>query len=169
MKLLSKDTNSGKHWVTECGWTGEQKLQYTDIPEDIEPDEIRPMGNYAVSIVWSDGFNQVSLPSRGDRGRNLKILIAGLTCAMFMKDGFEVIYGEEEIAYQIGETTETVKVIFVQLLTVSGHLSCSLFIYTSLLCEQASENYTLLIGSNRALTFGEYLELLFDKYYHTRT
>ncbi|KAK6236298.1 hypothetical protein SCA6_011635 [Theobroma cacao] len=41
-------------------WTGEQKLQYGDIPEDIEPEEIRPMGNYAVSITWPDGFNQIA-------------------------------------------------------------------------------------------------------------
>ncbi|XP_051114075.1 fe-S cluster assembly factor HCF101, chloroplastic isoform X2 [Andrographis paniculata] len=41
-------------------WTGEQKLQYTDIPEDIEPEEIQPMGNYAVSITWPDGFNQIA-------------------------------------------------------------------------------------------------------------
>ncbi|GFP93162.1 fe-s cluster assembly factor hcf101 chloroplastic [Phtheirospermum japonicum] len=41
-------------------WTGEQKLQYTDIPEDIEPEEIRPMGNYAVSIAWPGGFNQIA-------------------------------------------------------------------------------------------------------------
>lgn len=40
-------------------WTGEQKLQYADVPEDIEPEEIRPMGNYAVSITWPDGFSQV--------------------------------------------------------------------------------------------------------------
>lgn len=44
---------------TQDEWTGEQKLQYTDVPEDIKPEEIRPMGNYAVSIVWPDGFNQV--------------------------------------------------------------------------------------------------------------
>lgn len=36
-------------------------MQYTDVPEDIEPEEIRPMGNYAVSITWPDGFSQVSL------------------------------------------------------------------------------------------------------------
>lgn len=41
-------------------WTGEQKLQYTDIPEDIEPEEIRPMGNYAVQITWPDGFSQIA-------------------------------------------------------------------------------------------------------------
>ncbi|KAK7291449.1 hypothetical protein RIF29_06602 [Crotalaria pallida] len=41
-------------------WTGEQKLQYTDVPEDIEPEEIRPMGNYAVSITWPDGFSQIA-------------------------------------------------------------------------------------------------------------
>ncbi|XP_057768106.1 fe-S cluster assembly factor HCF101, chloroplastic [Salvia miltiorrhiza] len=41
-------------------WTGEQKLRYGDIPEDVEPEEIRPMGNYAVSITWPDGFNQIA-------------------------------------------------------------------------------------------------------------
>lgn len=41
-------------------WTGEQKLQYTDVPENIEPVEIRPMGNYAVSISWPDGFSQIA-------------------------------------------------------------------------------------------------------------
>ncbi|AES76761.2 fe-S cluster assembly factor HCF101, chloroplastic [Medicago truncatula] len=41
-------------------WTGEQKLQYTDIPDYIEPEEIRPMGNYAVSITWPDGFSQIA-------------------------------------------------------------------------------------------------------------
>ncbi|PKA58917.1 Cytosolic Fe-S cluster assembly factor NBP35 [Apostasia shenzhenica] len=41
-------------------WTGEQKLQFSDVPEDIEPEEIRPMGNYAVLIAWPDGFNQIA-------------------------------------------------------------------------------------------------------------
>ncbi|XP_057967974.1 fe-S cluster assembly factor HCF101, chloroplastic [Malania oleifera] len=41
-------------------WTGEQKLQYTDVSDDIEPEEIRPMGNYAVSITWPDGFSQIA-------------------------------------------------------------------------------------------------------------
>ncbi|KAJ4787465.1 Iron-sulfur cluster carrier protein [Rhynchospora pubera] len=41
-------------------WTGEQKIQYGDVPEDIEPEEIRPMGNYAVSITWPDGFSQIA-------------------------------------------------------------------------------------------------------------
>jgi len=38
-------------------------LQYNDVPEDIEPEEIRPMGNYAVSITWPDGFSQVIFTS----------------------------------------------------------------------------------------------------------
>ncbi|CAI0389848.1 unnamed protein product [Linum tenue] len=44
-------------------WTGEQKLLYSDVPEDIEPVDIRPLGNYAVEITWPDGFNQVILTS----------------------------------------------------------------------------------------------------------
>lgn len=46
-------------FLVQDEWTGEQKLQYTDIPDDIEPEEIRPLGNYAVEITWPDGFNQV--------------------------------------------------------------------------------------------------------------
>lgn len=46
-------------WTEQDEWTGEQKLQYTDVSDDIEPEEIRPMGNYAVSITWPDGFSQV--------------------------------------------------------------------------------------------------------------
>lgn len=41
-------------------WSGEQKLQYGDVLEDIEPEDIRPMGNYAVSITWPDGFSQIA-------------------------------------------------------------------------------------------------------------
>ena len=36
-----------------------KKLQSTDAPQDIEPEEIRPMGNFAVSITWPDGYSQV--------------------------------------------------------------------------------------------------------------
>jgi hypothetical protein len=53
-------TNEGLIWLNQDEWTGEQKLQYTDVPEDIEPEDIRPMGNYAVSITWPDGFSQVT-------------------------------------------------------------------------------------------------------------
>lgn len=45
--------------VKQDEWTGEQKVQFGDVAEDIEPEEIRPMGNYAVSITWPDGFSQV--------------------------------------------------------------------------------------------------------------
>jgi len=41
-------------------WTGEQKVLYGDVAEDIEPEDIRPMGNYAVSITWPDGFSQIA-------------------------------------------------------------------------------------------------------------
>ena len=42
-------------------WSGEQKLRYTDVAENVEPESIRPMGNYAVSINWPDGFSQVNI------------------------------------------------------------------------------------------------------------
>ncbi|GAQ77666.1 hcf101 high-chlorophyll-fluorescence 101 [Klebsormidium nitens] len=41
-------------------WTGQQLLQYSDVAEDIVPESIRPMGNYAVAISWPDGLTQVA-------------------------------------------------------------------------------------------------------------
>lgn len=41
-------------------WTGET-LGAGDVPDDIKPVAIAPVGNYAVQISWEDGFNQVSL------------------------------------------------------------------------------------------------------------
>ncbi|CAM6025626.1 unnamed protein product [Sphagnum balticum] len=41
-------------------WTGEQRLQFADVSENIEPESIRPMGNYAVAINWPDGFSQIA-------------------------------------------------------------------------------------------------------------
>eukprot|EP00244_Chara_vulgaris_P003770 TRINITY_DN17097_c0_g1_i3.p1 TRINITY_DN17097_c0_g1~~TRINITY_DN17097_c0_g1_i3.p1 ORF type:complete len:221 (-),score=44.07 TRINITY_DN17097_c0_g1_i3:544-1206(-) len=41
-------------------WTGEQMLRYSDVMENIEPESIRPMGNYAVAISWPDGLTQVA-------------------------------------------------------------------------------------------------------------
>ena len=54
-------------------WTGERIDPGAGVPDDIEPNEIAPLGNYAVQISWEDGFNQVapfellaSLPRVGD-------------------------------------------------------------------------------------------------------
>lgn len=41
-------------------WTGEKMLRDEDVPDDIEPGAISPLGNYAVQITWHDGFNQVA-------------------------------------------------------------------------------------------------------------
>ena len=38
-------------------FTGEKILQEKDVPEDVKPVSIKPMGNYAVSVVWSDGHS----------------------------------------------------------------------------------------------------------------
>jgi hypothetical protein len=39
-------------------WTGEA-LGVGDVPDDIKPISVTPVGNYAVQIQWEDGFNQV--------------------------------------------------------------------------------------------------------------
>ena len=41
-------------------WTGERTLRDEDIPDDVLPADIQPLGNYAVQITWQDGFNQVA-------------------------------------------------------------------------------------------------------------
>ena len=40
-------------------WTGERLSRSDNIADDIRPDTIAPLGNYAVQILWQDGFNQV--------------------------------------------------------------------------------------------------------------
>ncbi|XP_044472330.1 fe-S cluster assembly factor HCF101, chloroplastic isoform X2 [Mangifera indica] len=59
VKVPNSDEEFFLHPATD-EWTGDQKLQYSDVSEDIEPEEIRPMGNYAVSITWPDGFSQIA-------------------------------------------------------------------------------------------------------------
>ena len=43
-------------------WTGEKLNRSDNISDDIQPDTIAPLGNYAVQILWQDGFNQVHRP-----------------------------------------------------------------------------------------------------------
>ena len=40
-------------------WTGEKLSKSDNVPDDIQLDSISPLGNYAVQILWQDGFNQV--------------------------------------------------------------------------------------------------------------
>lgn len=41
-------------------WTGQRTLRDEDVPDDVTPESISPLGNYAVQITWQDGFNQVA-------------------------------------------------------------------------------------------------------------
>ncbi|KAL6331086.1 hypothetical protein AAG906_009514 [Vitis piasezkii] len=131
--------------------------------------------------------------------------LTGLTCGMFMRDAVEipcpdsaaglyiktrtdqivkVVFGEDEIAYQIGETAEILS---------RGYLCATPHCVRAPKREEASgvERSTFalfmqpdwdeklnfpeevhihqeLIPSNCALTFGEYSEKLLDKYYHLK-
>lgn len=40
-------------------WTGEKLSKSDNVPDGIQPDTVAPLGNYAVQILWQDGFNQV--------------------------------------------------------------------------------------------------------------
>ncbi|KAF5482073.1 hypothetical protein F2P56_002668 [Juglans regia] len=131
--------------------------------------------------------------------------LTGLTCAMFTRDAVEipcpdsaaglyirtrtdqivkVVFGEDEIAYQIGETTE---ILSRGYLCATPHCvqapkgedasglersTFALFMQPdwdeSLNFPEDVHIYKELIPSSGALTFGEYTEKLLDKYYHLK-
>lgn len=37
--------------------TGKKVLQDSGVPADVRPREIHPVGNYAISVLWSDGHD----------------------------------------------------------------------------------------------------------------
>ncbi|XP_059432444.1 uncharacterized protein LOC132165777 isoform X2 [Corylus avellana] len=132
--------------------------------------------------------------------------LTGLTCGMFTRDAVEipcpdsaaglyirtradqvvkVVFGEDEIAYQIGETTE---ILSRHYLCATPHcvrapkgeeasgLERSTFAFfmqpdwdESLHFPEEVHIHKELISSSGALTFGEYTEKLLDKYYHLKT
>jgi len=36
-------------------WTGRRIVDPTQIPADVKPVQVSPVGNYALGIIWSDG------------------------------------------------------------------------------------------------------------------
>ncbi|XP_021764470.1 uncharacterized protein LOC110729081 isoform X1 [Chenopodium quinoa] len=132
--------------------------------------------------------------------------LTGLTCGMFLKDGVQVacpdraaglyvktrndetvkvVFGEDEIAYQIGETTEILSGGYLHATPhcvrapsgkgVSGleRSTFALFMQPdwgeNLKFPEKMHIHKELIPSNSTLTFGEYTEKLLDKYYHLKT
>ncbi|KAG4966746.1 hypothetical protein JHK87_032397 [Glycine soja] len=131
--------------------------------------------------------------------------LTGLTCSMFTRDGVEiacpdsaaglyirtrnnqivkVVYGKDDIAYQIGETTEILSGGYLCatphcVQAPKGEESSGIERSTFALFMQPDWDEKLnfpeevhihkeLIPSNAALTFGEYSEMLLDKYYHQK-
>jgi DUF971 family protein len=45
------------HCIEEM--TGRQVLKHEDVSDDIQPTDIHKMGNYAVSIQWSDHHSSI--------------------------------------------------------------------------------------------------------------
>lgn len=43
-------------------FTGERKVGWDQIPDDVKPEELRPLGNYALYIKWSDGHSTGFFP-----------------------------------------------------------------------------------------------------------
>ncbi|GLI60500.1 hypothetical protein VaNZ11_002663 [Volvox africanus] len=56
-------------------WTGQRKRE--EVPQDARPAAINPLGNYAVQITWSDGFNQVASYELLDELRRYSVLRRG--------------------------------------------------------------------------------------------
>lgn len=46
-------------WCAHCRdeLTGEELIRFEEIPEDIRPRSIEPVGNYALRFHWSDGHS----------------------------------------------------------------------------------------------------------------
>jgi DUF971 family protein len=42
--------------------SGKQILKKDDVPADIKAKEVTPLGNYAISVKWSDGHNSGIFP-----------------------------------------------------------------------------------------------------------
>ncbi len=38
-------------------WSGRRTLDPASVPDDVHPTSVEPVGNYALSIVWSDGHS----------------------------------------------------------------------------------------------------------------
>lgn len=132
--------------------------------------------------------------------------LTGLTCAMFTRDSAEipcpdsaaglyirtranqivkVVFGHDEIAYQIGETTEILSRGYLCatphcVQAPKGEGARGIERSTFALFMQPDWNEKLnfpndvhihkeMILSNGVLTFGEYSEKLLDKYYHKKT
>ncbi|KAB5514252.1 hypothetical protein DKX38_028158 [Salix brachista] len=132
--------------------------------------------------------------------------LTGLTCAMFKRDGVEipcpdstaglyiktrtdqivkVVFGEGEIAYQIGETTEILSRGYLcatphSVQAPKGEEVSGVDRSTFALFMQPDWDERLnfpkdmhihkeLVLANSCLTFGEYSEMLLDKYYHLKT
>jgi ATP-binding protein involved in chromosome partitioning len=50
------------HCVDE--WTGEKQLDPADVPADVHPLRIEPVGRYAIQFEWSDGHSSGIYPFR---------------------------------------------------------------------------------------------------------
>ncbi|CAI0543159.1 unnamed protein product [Linum tenue] len=132
--------------------------------------------------------------------------LTGLTCALFKRDGVEipcpdsaaglyirtrtdqivkVIYGEDELAYQIGETTEilsggylcaTPHCVRAPKGAAASNVDRSTFALfmqpdwdQKLNFPEEARLHKELKLANSCLTFGEYTEKLLGKYYHSRS
>ena len=60
--LLLRSNCGCAHCVNE--FTGERTIDRSQIPADIKAEEVRTVGNYAVSIKWSDGHSTGLYPYR---------------------------------------------------------------------------------------------------------
>lgn len=56
-------------------WSGEERLDDAEVPADIHPLRITPVGRYAIQIAWSDGHETGIYPFR-----RLRALCACETC-----------------------------------------------------------------------------------------
>lgn len=56
---MNKKERKGVALASPRPSAGARTINPADIPENVTPESINPLGNYAVQILWADGFNQV--------------------------------------------------------------------------------------------------------------
>lgn len=73
-ELLLKPATVRRHDTSATSvneWTGVRSEE--EVPEDVKPQTVNPLGNYAVQISWEDGFNQVASFELLDSLRHLAV------------------------------------------------------------------------------------------------
>ncbi|THU72824.1 hypothetical protein C4D60_Mb04t16260 [Musa balbisiana] len=142
------NNNSISSW---CGWHTDHGSLTVTMEIIITPYHRGVDG--ILTMVHSQALPVACLPEMVSRYLLLIVLLA----FMLKQEMIRVVFGEDEIAYQIGETTEILG---------GGYLCATPHCVQKLMFSGAVPYHQELILPHGTLTFGEFSERLLNKYYH---